>query len=295
MVRGKLLDVKKGRVLGLNAVDFAFIVAVILLASLIGYRCYLGFLAAKRVYPGTAIYNAVYDAYKASCEGFMLRAYVKGRFIENNSRVELTGLVTYAAAGKLKLLIEEDGREREVVVGGAAAYYEDVAADWVELKPLSRSVIIVDVRPCEFETIEDYISFIKSIAANLSGRYGLACLKVKGELILSSPGLKPSPTTYFRIMSSIGRRIKLGAASVSIYENVLFISFRDYRLKEVKKLAEILADVNVTYDRVYVDSTRLFIGTEREISYLARKEVLFKAKRIKQVNPETLYIVPRWG
>ena len=149
----KLLDRKRGRVLGINLIDL--LVLLIVLFAVVSYVS----KPDEPVYRGNQMYIAIQDVQRLDSRGFLVKAEVEGTYLWDNSPFKKEGILLPSSSGRLRLR-SADGAI--TVIGGERAYIEDVAASSIKLQPADNYLVVFNIVPASFENNDELLAFFEN-------------------------------------------------------------------------------------------------------------------------------------
>ncbi len=273
----------------LNLVDLT-IISVLLLIVLWFIFGQVSYLVSPHNYPGTAIYTTVDEINDIMSQGFMVILHVKGKWTGNGSFFDGEGVVAKTAPGSIYLIY----RNQTITVGGPASYLEDVAAENLEVKGASKSVIKVRTHLLENNTIDGLVNTLSFISREIAGKYGVSTYKITGVLILTVPNLKPNPYIYQSLVSEFEEAPLTGEVYFVFSEGLISAYFKDWRENEIYFLQRSLDKLNISYKEVLTNRLLIYIGTEKAMSPVRGYKVIHEnLKNVRgKVFTDQIKIVP---
>ncbi|WP_456475068.1 TrmB family transcriptional regulator sugar-binding domain-containing protein [Candidatus Pyrohabitans sp.] len=241
----KLLDIKEGKVLGVNFVDFIAIALVLFLAFSFARTV----LAEELVFSGEEVYKAVKTYNKLESKGFLAEAEIRGTAIGDPTQRErnFSGVVVAARGGTLYIRNQHGD---EFTVGGSMSYLEDVAAKEIRLMPLYSSSLSFYSKKERFGDFREFLDALKQLKQST----GASRLVLKGEISISQPGMR-----YLDVKNAIeGCFYCVGSRAYKTGEDLYVLSFRDIELGELEHL-------NLESGEVVTRKLRIYLGYEEEL------------------------------
>ncbi len=273
----KLIDRKKGKIFGINAIDF-LVIAVFL---------FLGFITIstvfqnKLVYNGEEVYQAVKAVNKLEMKGFLVEATVTGRNIGDpfGSEIVKQGMVVNAYGGTLVLKNKYDDK---TTVGGSMSYLEDFAAKKVELRPLYDSSVSFYPSRKEFSNFSNFIDTLKDIKKES----GAVNVVLSGNVLIQNPKIdfpvfKNNAEKCFTCVRSKAQKLDINFYSLNYYL---------VDLSEVERL-------NLSSGKVTLKNFKVYLGfsgklkeakLDRLYSYLEADGILRDRREATYVSVEKL-------
>jgi|Deesub1362A_J573_1020465.scaffolds.fasta_scaffold00023_12 hypothetical protein len=154
----KVVDIKEGRLLGINFIDIFVVVVVAFLLFSFGSTI----LFKDLTFSGDEMYSAIKEFEKLNEKGFLVEAVAEGKWIGTedvlfNSR----GLIVRPTRGAFEFKLK-DGRILKL--GGSMSYLEDIALDKITLIPLDRHIAKLKTSPgYQFKSYNEMISYLKNL------------------------------------------------------------------------------------------------------------------------------------
>jgi hypothetical protein len=150
----KLIDVREGKVLGVNFVDLL----VLLVVGFIAFSFASQILSEDLTFGGEEMYNAIQAFQKLDSKGFLLEADVKGKWIADDSEFHSKGLLLSTSGGAFVMKLK-DGRI--IRLGGSMAYIEDIAVSEMTILPLYNHVVLLFSEPMDFSSYEEFLEYLE--------------------------------------------------------------------------------------------------------------------------------------
>ncbi len=287
----KIIDMEKGRILGVNLIDL--IVILVILGGVAAFAYYQRPVQEK-TYAGFDIGKACTEYTWLSKAGFLVEAEIYGKWNLNKSPCHVSGLISSSEVNRLYVILKNG----EVVsVGGSQAYIEDIAAEKIIFKPLSSSTVKVVVKPVVLETIGQLKEYLENISKTIAGDYQVATVTFTGLILIDSPGTMPSTKNSVKIWIQVNKRIILGDPYISVGEEYITVVVKGqgWRLQELVELDKILEELGFPRTRVSTGEITLFIGTKKSLTDPAAGAVIQRnAKKISQlIKKEKITIAPK--
>jgi len=241
----KLIDIKEGKVLGVNFVDLIAIALVLFLAFSFA-RTVLG---EPLSFSGEEVYKAVKTYNKLESKGFLIEVEVQGSAIGDPTGKErkFQGLVIAARGGTLYIKNEYGD---EFSVGGSMSYLEDVAAKQIKLKPLYSSSLSFYSNVTRFDSFREFISQLEQLKFNA----GASRVMLTGEISISQPEMK-----YLDVKKSVEDCFFcLNAKAYKIGDDLYMLSLKAVDLGELGKL-------DFKSGEVVAKNLRIYLGYNGEL------------------------------
>jgi hypothetical protein len=241
----KLIDIKEGKVLGVNFVDLIAIALVLFLAFSFA-RTVLG---EPLSFSGEEVYKAVKTYNKLESKGFLIEVEVQGSAIGDPTGKErkFQGLVIAARGGTLYIKNEYGD---EFSVGGSMSYLEDVAAKQIKLKPLYSSSLSFYSNVTRFDSFREFISQLEQLKFNA----GASRVMLTGEISISQPEMK-----YLDVKKSVEDCFFcLNAKAYKIGDDLYMLSLKAVDLGELGKL-------DLKSGEVVAKNLRIYLGYNGEL------------------------------
>jgi|Deesub1362B_J571_1020462.scaffolds.fasta_scaffold00320_26 hypothetical protein len=251
----KLLDIKEGKVLGVNFVDLIFVALILFLAFSFARTV----LAEELVFSGEEVYKAVKTYNKLESKGFLIEAEIRGINIGDPMQRErnFSGMVIAARGGTLHIKNQYGDEFR---VGGSMSYLEDVAAKEIKLMPLYSSSLSFYSKKEHFGNFSEFLAELEQLRENTDA----SRMVLTGEISISQPGRR-----YLDVKKAIeGCFYCVDARAYKIGEDLYMLSLRAVDLGELEHL-------NLESGEVIARNLRIYLGYDRE---LERERVAEAAK-----------------
>lgn len=251
----KLIDAKKGKVLGVNFVDLVAI-ALVLFLALSFARTVLG---DPLSFTGEEVYRAVKAYDKLMSKGFLVEAEVVGRAIGDptGEKRVYKGMVVSGKGGTLVLKNTYGDR---VSIGGSMSYLEDVAADRIRLRPLYRASISFYSNKTHFSSFDSFVSLLD----RLRRESGASRVVVSGEVDVTQPSKR-----YLDVKRSLeGCYLCLDARVYKLGEDL-------YMLQLTSTDVEVLRSLSMRSGEVVVKNLKIYLGYASDLD----SEEIAAAKR----------------
>ncbi|HEQ78069.1 MAG TPA: hypothetical protein ENI78_00385 [Euryarchaeota archaeon] len=273
----KLIDRKKGKIFGINVIDF-FVIAVFLFLVFITISTVF---QNKMVYNGEEVYQAVKAVNKLEMKGFLVEATVTGRNIGDPFGKEIVkqGMVVDAYGGTIVL---KNKYGDKTTVGGSMSYLEDFSANRVELIPLYDSSVSFYPSKRQFSNFSNFIDTLKDIKKES----GAVNVVLSGNVLIQNPGVG------FPVFENNAARCFACVRSKAQKLGVNFYSLNYYLidLNEVERLNLSSGEVTLKNFKVYLG----FSGKLKEekldklYSYLKADGILRDRREATYVSVEKL-------
>jgi hypothetical protein len=250
----KLIDIKEGKVLGVNFVDLIAIALVLFLAFSFA-RTVLG---EPLSFSGEEVYKAVKTYNKLESKGFLIEVEVQGSAIGDPTGKErkFQGLVVAARGGTLYIKNEFGD---EFSVGGSMSYLEDVAAKEIKLMPIYSSSVSFYSKKEHFGSFREFLNQLEQLKENA----GASSVVLTGEVSISQPEMG-----YLDVKKTVEDCFFcLNAKAYKIGDDLYMLSLKAVDLGELEKL-------DLKSGEVVAKNLRIYLGYDREL----------KAERVMQAE-----------
>lgn len=248
----KLLDVKEGKFLGINIVDF--IVASVVLFLLFSFGTNV--LARDLTFSGEEMYNAIQTYQRLDSKGFLIEAEVEGKWVADGSELSIRGIIIETRSGAFAL----NSRSGRIWVGGSMGYLEDAAASELVFKPTDSYVASFDVGAKTFSSYREFLDYFRGIAAELKAEH----LRIGGSAIMSADisflNPKKSAQEIFNDFNGVYYVKYAGIAQTGGGEVIMRL-----RLAELSELEKL----DIAAERVALSETRVYAGYAEMPAHIA--------------------------
>lgn len=156
----KLVDFKKGKLFGVNIIDLAVVLLVLVLVFSFASEA----VSKDLVYSGEQMHNAVVVYQKLDNRGFVIETEIKGKWVVDKVPFEETGLLIATTKGTFSFR-EKNGGIR--TIGGSMAHREDIAANQIVLKPLDNYLVVFDLEPRSFTDFDEFLAYLDSLKSDV--------------------------------------------------------------------------------------------------------------------------------
>ncbi len=240
----KLADFKKGRLFGINIIDLAVILLVlVLLFSFVSEA-----VSQELVYSGEQMHNAVVEYQKLDNRGFVIETDIKGKWVVDEAPFIETGLLTATTRGTFIFRVK-NGEIR--TIGGSMAHREDIAASQIILRPLDNYLVVFNLEPKSFSNYDEFIVYLYGLQSEI----GSDNLYINVRLAYDE-GLSFTEVQTLRNQLESIYLLK-DFAIMEATERGLLLNFRRISLEELKKIQ--IGSGSVTTNRM-----RIFAGYDSE-------------------------------
>lgn len=257
----RFIDREKGRLLGVNAVDFFVLIVV----SFLAFTVISKFLAPPFVYSGEEMYSAIQDYSKLNSKGFLVEARVKGKWIVDETEFDGVGIIADTRSGSFALRTE-DGRY--IWIGGSMAYLEDIAADRIVFLSSDSYVVTLTLEPREFSGFKELVAFLEDRKREMKAK----SLRLGGASVLPADISFIAPRIKAQeILNQLDSLYKVKYFSViQAGESETRIRLRLADLEELKKLDIPASKVVMSRSYAYVgyDEMPDFLPAEYHVASL---------------------------
>lgn len=263
----KLVDVKSGKILGINAFDL-FLLMIIL--SFAGYYAYENLLPPPQevnAYSGLNIRNAALEFSRLSSMGYVVKAWIDGIWTVNRTEFHDDVLITWSYETRLFGWY----KGKRITIGGPDAYVEDIAASKITFKTESPSIIRMYTYPIEARSIGEIADRIEELSNKVSGSYGVREVTIRSSLMLDVPGLNPNAYLYAQLKWRIYERIPWGFIYIYLGNSFITMSF-DYTQKialtieDLRELDSIFRELKINYTNAMLDEAYVYVGTDKPLT-----------------------------
>lgn len=239
----RLIDTGKGKVLGVNVIDFF----VIVIAAFLLFSFATKLLGEDFVYSGDEMYNAIQGYQKLDAKGFLVEAEIEGKWIVDEQEFKAKGVIVETRSGSFAL----KGEGGVVWIGGSMAYLEDIAATRIVFSLDDAYVMAVPIESMEFQSYEGFLAFLEERKKEL----GAGSLRVGGSSALPADIAFVNPAKGAQeIVNQFDKLYRIKYYSIlQIGEKETIIRLRLAELEELKR-------VNVGSSKVVVSKSYLYAG-----------------------------------
>ncbi len=252
---------RKKRKRKINWVDLLILLFLILILGWFVYNQFAK-VVSPHTYPGTSIYTVIEDVKTAESEGFIVIAKVTGKWTVNSSEFKGGGVIAKTAPGRLYIIYGD----RLLTVGGPSSYLEDVAADLIEIRGASSSVVKFKTRLISSKSISEVVSLLENVTSTLAGSYGLACYKFSGAIILRFEELKVNPYIYQMLIAKFDNAPLMGEVYFVMGEDYITAYVKNWRADELIFLERALDELKLEYSLVLTNRLNVYMGTIKPLS-----------------------------
>jgi hypothetical protein len=254
----KLIDAEKGKLFGVNVVDFFVLLLVVFL--LFSFASKL--LKPDFVYSGEEMYSAIQDYKKLDSKGFLVEAEIEGKWIVDEQEFRGRGVIAETRSGSFALRWKNGG---VIWIGGSMAYLEDIAASRITFIPSDAYVAAFPIEAREFGSYADFIAYLEEKKAKL----GADSLRVGGSSALPADIAFINPSSSAQeILNQFGKLYKIkyhGILQTREEETIIRVRLAD--LEELRK-------ISIASSKVVVSEAYLYAGyKERPLLLDARYHV----------------------
>ena len=240
----KILEFKKGKILGVNIIDFAVILLVLVLLSSFASVA----ISKEFVYSGEQMHNAVVEFQKLDNRGFIIEGLIKGKWVVDEEPFEEQGLLTSTTRGTF-VFRRKDGEIR--TIGGVMAHREDIAATTLTLKPLDRYLVVFDIEPKAFTSFDELLTYLEDLKSEIGSDHLYIDVRLAYEKGLSFSEVQ----TLRNQLESI--YLLKDFAIMDATERGILLNFRRINLEELK-------NIQVETSPVTTNRMRIFAGYDKE-------------------------------
>ncbi|MFQ5887440.1 MAG: hypothetical protein ACE5HY_01955 [Candidatus Hydrothermarchaeales archaeon] len=240
----KIVEFKKGKLLGVNIIDLAVILLVLVLLFSFASEA----VSKDLVYSGEQMHNAVVEYQKLDNRGFVIESNIEGKWVVDGAQFEETGLLTSTTGGTF-VFRRKNGEIR--TIGGSMAHREDIAASKIILKPLDNYLVVFDLDPMSFTNFDEFLTYLEGLKSEIGSDH----LYINVRLAYGG-GLSFTEAQNLRNQLE-GMYLLKDFAIMDATERGLLLNFRRISLEELKQL-QIESGV-VTTNRM-----RIFAGYDEE-------------------------------
>ena len=262
----KLIDIREGKILGVNFVD---LIAVALVFFLI-FSFARTVLGEPLTFSGEEVYKAVKTYNKLESKGFLVEVEVGGTAIGDptGEEKEFKGMVVAARGGTLQIKNEYGDL---FSVGGSMSYLEDVAAKKIRLMPLYTSSISFYSKKEYFGNFGEFINQLEQ----LKRETGASRVVLTGEVSISQPG-----RGYLDVKKTVEDCFFcLNAKAYKIGDDLYTLSFKAMELGELEKL-------NLASGEVFVKNLRIYLGYDEDLGREEVKRIKLSVERLGFITDE---------
>ena len=258
----KIIDLKRGKIVGVSIID---LIVIIVVAIILWHFFYNQRVTSSQKFSGYDISKACYKYTWLSNAGFIVKAKVEGKYTLNGSKCIIEGLIYKAGQDRLYLMLYNG---QKVTIGGSNAYIEDIAADKIEYIPLSKSTIKLIVNPQKYNDLSEFLSSIQEIANIAAGGYGVSTLKFTGMFVVSCPGLEPTAKNSLDLWVDVDLNIVFGETRLSLGEDYVAVSVTagGWRIEDLTEFKKILGKLGFNPRNVTTGELVLYIGTQQSLA-----------------------------
>lgn len=280
----KVLDWKRARILGINALDLLVLVCLVLLAVLLLSRFFTSKQETRR-FSGLNIQNAVLECDRLTNSGFVVNAKIEGRWTLNGTDFEGEALIYWASQTRLFGWV--DGRR--LTIGGTNAYLEDIAARSIEISTTSPSVIhVVLTKTVEAKSAADIVEYLGDIAKNVSGEFGVETLRIQARsLVFDMPGFKSNAVAYSMLGKEFHERIPYKIYGVHVYDDFISLVFDPvaYSIRDVDLLevGDIFKESGLNHTQLFANQVELYVGTYEDLGGITYRSILDNAREMSDI------------
>jgi len=152
----KVIDLKEGRVFGVNFVDLIVVIIVVFLLFNFGSKV----LMKDLTYSGDEMYNAIQAYQRLDLKGFLVETDIEGKWIADEKEFGGKGIITETRSGAFAIKMP-DGKN--LWVGGSMGYLEDIATSKLHFRPLDNYVTALYLEPRSFSNYKEMLDYFKDI------------------------------------------------------------------------------------------------------------------------------------
>lgn len=219
----KIAEFKKGKLFGVNIIDLAVILLVLVLIFSFASEA----VSKDLVYSGEQMHNAVVEYQKLDNRGFVIETDIKGKWVVDKAPFEDSGLLIATTRGTF-IFRRKSGEIR--TIGGSMAHREDIAASKIILKPLDNYLIVFDHEPKSFTNFEEFLRYAEGLKSDIGSDhlYINVRLAYEGDLSFTEVQTLRNQLESMYLLKDF--------AIMDATERGLLLNFRRISLEELKKL-----------------------------------------------------------
>ncbi|ENN95606.1 hypothetical protein J422_06957 [Methanocaldococcus villosus KIN24-T80] len=226
--------------------ELLVVLAIIITATAVAYK----FINNNKDYEfsGDEMYKCTWIADKILNKGFPLKAHIYGYWVYDKKLFNDTVEVYYARGGILYAIYNND----TVTIGGRLAYKEDIAAEKIELIPIGKYIVVIDINPLEGKDFRDiYERVLKNISFNYIKAY------IVGKIAADTETFKPTERIKLDNILFVD---EIKGLDVFYIENGLILSGK-INLDKLKEL-----DNYIKVNKTSTSKLKLYIVTNDKVS-----------------------------
>jgi len=245
----KLVDFKKGKLFGVNIVDLAVVLLILVLIFSFASEA----VSKDLIYSGEQMHNAVVAYQKLDNRGFVIETEIMGKWVVDKAPFEEIGLLTATTKGTFSFR-EKDGGIR--TIGGSMAHREDIAANQIVLTPLDNYLVVFDLEPKSFTNFDAFLAYLEGLKSNVGSDHLYINVRLAYETGLSF-------TEVQNLRNQLEEMYLLkDFAIMDATESGLLLNFRRISLVE-------LNEIEIESGAVTTNRMRVFAGYDNEPSILS--------------------------